>query len=100
MQADFGIIYTSHMQLELKITGKVQGVWYRDHTRKEALRLGLKGFARNETDGSVTIIATGKKEKLQQLREWCETGSPKSEVSSVEENWREDEASFAGFEIY
>ncbi|MDD3066734.1 MAG: acylphosphatase [Candidatus Gracilibacteria bacterium] len=100
MQADFGIIYTSHMQLELKITGKVQGVWYRDHTRKEALRLGLRGFARNEADGSVIVIAVGSKEKLQQLRKWCETGSPKSEVNSVIENWSEEEESFAGFEIY
>lgn len=94
------MLYSFSMQLELKITGKVQGVWYRDHTRKEALKLGLKGFARNEADGSVTVVATGNKEKLRQLAQWCETGSPKSSVNSVEENWSEDEASFAGFEIY
>lgn len=88
------------MQIQIKVTGKVQGVWYRDHTRKEALKLGLRGFARNEEDGSVTVVAVGKKEKLQQLADWCETGSPKSEVNFVETTWSEEEESFAGFEIY
>lgn len=70
--------------IRIKITGKVQGVSFRSSARREAKRLGLHGFARNESNGSVYIEAEGTHEKLQQFLEWCKGGSSAAEVESLE----------------
>ena len=44
---------------DITVQGKVQGVWFRDSTMKEAKRLGINGFVRNEPDGSVYVEAEG-----------------------------------------
>lgn len=80
------------------VTGKVQGVFYRQSTKEKAIAIGVKGMVRNENDGSVKIIATGSKEQLNALIEWCRQGPPKARVDSVnvkEEAYR----NFAGFSI-
>lgn len=70
------------------IRGRVQGVWFRDSTRRKALQLGLSGFAHNRADGSVEVIARGQPGSVQALCDWLWEGSPMSEVSSVEcEAW-------------
>lgn len=82
----------------IKVTGKVQGVWFRDSTRKKALELGLTGFVRNEADGSVYIEAEGEKDALDKLVAWCAVGPPKAEVERVA--LAEGEVkNFTGFEI-
>ena len=68
---------------KIKIEGKVQGVWFRDSTRKEANRLDLYGFVRNEADGSVYAEVEGSKDKLEEFEKWCHIGSEKSEVAKV-----------------
>lgn len=65
------------------ITGKVQGVFYRQSTKEKALALGLTGNVMNLPDQSVKIIATGTKEQLDQLINWCRQGPPKARVESV-----------------
>lgn len=74
----------SDHHLRIQITGKVQGVSFRSSARLEAERLGLHGFARNETDGSVYIEAEGSHKKLKEFLEWCKQGSPASRVVSIE----------------
>lgn len=69
--------------LNLKITGKVQGVWYRKSTHDEALRLGLKGFVRNEPDGSVYAEAEGPEDLLKEFVAWCKKGPMLARVSEV-----------------
>lgn len=68
-----------------RITGKVQGVYFRHSTRKEAERLGLLGVARNLPDGSVEVIAYGAHEAVANLRQWLERGPPMARVDGVEE---------------
>ncbi len=46
----------------LRVSGRVQGVWFRGFTREQALRLGLVGFARNLPDGSVEVVAQGRED--------------------------------------
>ena len=53
--------------LKISITGRVQGVFFRDSARMEANRLGVAGFARNEPDGSVYIEAEGEKDALDEF---------------------------------
>ncbi|MCB0489004.1 MAG: acylphosphatase [Cyclobacteriaceae bacterium] len=72
------------MHLSIRVSGKVQGVFYRASTRDKARSLGICGFVKNETDGSVYIEAEGDKEKLDQLVAWCKQGPPNAQVENVE----------------
>jgi len=76
--------------LNLKIYGQVQGVFFRANTQEEAQRLGLAGWVKNKVDGSVLIEAQGEKEKLEQLIDWCQKGSPNSQVEKIEIQWRKN----------
>lgn len=72
-----------HKTLEIRVTGKVQGVWYRQSTRDKALEFGLTGWVRNEPDGSVLILASGEPADLERLADWCRTGPPRARVSGI-----------------
>lgn len=67
-----------------RVTGRVQGVFFRDSTRERALKLGLTGSARNMPDGSVEVLACGRQDALEQLRAWLQSGPPMASVASVE----------------
>ena len=69
---------------QIRIQGKVQGVFYRHSAQTEAKRLGLAGIARNESGGSVYIEAEGSEETLKQFVEWCNEGPASADVSNVE----------------
>lgn len=83
-----------------RVTGRVQGVYFRHGTRIEADRLALRGFARNLPDGSVEVLAAGAPEALDALRAWLERGPPRARVDAVTELAPGGEgAPPAGFEI-
>lgn len=67
------------------VTGRVQGVWFRASTRDQALRLGIHGYARNLPDGSVEVVACGKKDTVQTLYLWLWQGPPQARVDAVKE---------------
>ena len=69
---------------QIKITGKVQGVWFRDSTLKKARELGVNGFVENQPDGSVYIEAEGTKSALDEFTKWCHEGPPFAKVEKVE----------------
>lgn len=66
------------------VHGRVQGVYFRDYTRREAQRLGVCGWVRNLIDGTVEVLAEGTPEAVDSLLAWLYTGSPMSEVSTVD----------------
>ena len=66
------------------VAGKVQGVWYRDTTRRTAQSLELTGHAVNLPDGTVEVIACGQESRVKILQEWLWQGSQYSNVTSVE----------------
>ncbi len=70
--------------LELKVYGRVQLVMFRDFIKRFAARLGLKGYVQNKSDGSVYILAFGKKEELEKLIKRAQKGSLLSRVGKVE----------------
>jgi acylphosphatase len=73
------------MQLaHIRVTGHVQGVVYRASAKREADRLGITGFARNEPDGSVRIDAEGSQTALHEFIDWCHIGPPMAEVDKVD----------------
>lgn len=68
---------------ELRVKGKVQGVWFRASAKDKALSLGLKGRVWNEKNGDVGIIVQGPEEKLTQFIEWCKEGPRLADVKEV-----------------
>lgn len=68
----------------LRITGKVQGVWYRGSTVEQAQALGLKGWVRNRSDGSVEALVQGPPQAVQALITWAHRGPELARVSKVE----------------
>lgn len=66
------------------VSGKVQGVFFRESARKQAENLGLHGLVRNLPDGRVHIEAEGTEENLNTFREWCANGPPRAVVEKVE----------------
>ncbi|MDQ3986977.1 MAG: acylphosphatase [Actinomycetota bacterium] len=66
------------------VSGRVQGVFYRDTCRREAERLGIVGSARNLDDGRVEVIAEGEESVVQQLIDWCRNGPSYADVDSVD----------------
>ncbi len=69
--------------ISILVTGKVQGVFYRQSTKEKAVALGLTGKVMNLHDGKVQIIATGSSESLDLLIAWCKQGPPKAIVKLV-----------------
>lgn len=82
----------------IRVTGKVQGVFYRQNTLEVAHSLGLKGYVQNCRDGSVLIEAEGREEVLEELVNWCKKGPDRAEVISVDVNLDEVK-SYEDFEI-
>jgi len=70
--------------VSITVTGKVQGVYYRQATKEKALELGLTGEIKNLRDGNVHIIVTGIQEQLKTFTDWCKKGPPRAVVAGVE----------------
>lgn len=83
----------------IRVRGKVQGVFFRQSTRQEALRLGLHGFVRNEPDRSVYIEVVGPGAAVEALIEWCHHGPQLARVATVEVAEGPEEAAFSSFEV-
>jgi acylphosphatase len=69
--------------ISIIVSGKVQGVWYRQSTKEKSITLGITGEVKNLPDGRVFIIATGIKEQLNKLVEWCRKGPEKAWVREI-----------------
>jgi acylphosphatase len=69
--------------ISITISGKVQGVYFRQSTKEKAKELGLTGQVKNLPDGSVHITATGTKEQLDKLEAWCRKGPSRAVVDNI-----------------
>lgn len=67
-----------------RVHGRVQGVWFRASAEREAARLGVAGFARNDADGSVTVEAEGSAGAVAAMEAWCRIGPTRAEVITVD----------------
>jgi len=66
------------------VSGRVQGVYFRASTRDHALRLGLRGYAKNLSDGSVEVVANGTADSLEKLAQWLWHGPATAKVTDVQ----------------
>lgn len=69
--------------LSIQIEGRVQGVFFRASTKEKADELNIKGFVRNENDGSVYIEAEGEENVLKEFTTWCKHGPSRAIVQNV-----------------
>lgn len=65
------------------VSGRVQGVWFRGSTRRQADALGITGYARNLNDGRVEVLACGPLAAVEQLKAWLWEGPSTAKVESV-----------------
>ena len=88
-----------NIRKRLIIEGRVQGVWFRDSTRREAVSLGLSGWVRNRRDGNVEALIEGPQEAVDQLVSWCRNGPPAATVTRVHEEQKAWQGDFNSFDI-
>ena len=81
------------------VSGRVQGVFFRDHTQKWASSLRLTGWVRNIRDGRVEAIAEGDKDKIEELISRLNEGPPSSQVDKVDVTWEEHKGEFKDFRV-
>lgn len=81
------------------VEGRVQGVWFRDSTRRQALTFNLTGWVRNLPDGSVEAMLYGAEADVSSMLEWLKEGSPQSRVDRLQIKERASSEQLDSFEI-
>ncbi len=82
----------------LLVSGRVQGVFFRDSCRRQAQALGVSGSADNLADGRVEVILEGERDPVEAMVDWCHGGSQYAQVTSVEVS-EEEPSGLDGFTI-
>lgn len=86
-------------RVHLFVSGRVQGVFFRDNTRKRAEAIGLKGWVKNLNDGRVEIVVEGSGKNLEGFIKWAEKGPLLARVDALEVKKEEYKEEFDSFEI-
>jgi acylphosphatase len=86
-------------RLSAIVHGRVQGVFFRDSTRTQAIALGLTGYVRNLPDGAVETVAEGAREALESLLAQLRVGPPSARVDRVDVQWGDQRGEFVRFEV-
>jgi acylphosphatase len=81
------------------VSGTVQGVYYRANTRDAAQEKSVDGWVRNLSDGRVEAVFEGSEEAVNEMVEWCYTGSPAADVEDVAVEYGEPEGE-DGFQVH
>lgn len=68
----------------IKVNGRVQGVFFRKSTQQKALELGVKGWVKNDPDGTVLVEMEGIPSAIMEMEEWLKHGPPMAKVESLE----------------
>lgn len=85
--------------LDIRIHGRVQGIFFRHSASELANYLGLKGFVRNEDDGSLYIEVEGEEKNLHKFLEWSRHGPPLAAVEKIEHSLSDSLKNFEDFKI-
>ncbi|MCW4000235.1 MAG: acylphosphatase [Candidatus Bathyarchaeota archaeon] len=81
------------------VGGKVQGVYFRQHTKRQAQIQGATGWVRNLEDGRVEAVFEGEEEAVRAMVEYCRHGPQSASVTAFEVSWEPYRGEFAGFEV-
>lgn len=86
-------------RVQVKIEGRVQGVFFRQSTADKARSLGLCGWVRNCRDGSVEALFEGEQNAVLEAVAWCHRGPDTALVTGVQQNWHPCQEACSGFRI-
>ena len=86
-------------RIEINVRGNVQGIFFRQKTKELAKKLNITGYAKNESDRSVVIVAEGELEKLYELLTWVRKGPKDSQVEMCTEKWKTATEEFLNFRV-
>jgi len=89
---------TDRVRAHVFVSGRVQGVYYRASTRDRAREAGVDGWVKNLDDGRVEAVFEGPERAVDEMVEWCRTGSRAARVENVELTTTVPEGE-AGFEV-
>jgi len=78
-----GIADDAPLALHLVVSGRVQGVGYREWARRQAVARGLRGWVRNRSDGTVEMVVAGAPDAVNEMAAICRSGPPLAEVAAV-----------------
>jgi acylphosphatase len=84
-------------RVHIFVYGLVQGVFFRSNTVSTAKRMGLTGWVRNRSNGSVEIDAEGDRKKLREFVEWCGHGPEGAKVDEIKKEWGKATGEFSDF---
>jgi len=87
------------IRVHVLIKGRVQGVFFRAETCREAIQLGVKGWVRNTWGSDVEAVFEGEEEAVKRMIAWCHKGPPAAVVEEVEEEWGKFRGEFDTFSI-
>ena len=81
------------------ISGNVQGVFFRDSTRRKADELDLNGWVKNTPDGRVEALFEGPSDAVNEMLDWCKEGPAQADVEDVDAEHEEPAEDLNGFEV-
>jgi acylphosphatase len=84
---------------QVRVKGRVQGVFFRQSTMEMARQLGLSGWVRNLREGSVEALFEGEHRRVEQAVAWCRQGPPRASVTEVTVLWLDGPAECTDFAI-
>lgn len=88
-----------HERAHVYISGRVQGVFFRDSTRHKANELDLNGWVKNMSDGRVEALFEGPSDAVQEMLDWCKEGPAQADVEDVDAEHEEPMEDLKGFEV-
>jgi len=86
-------------RVQMIVSGRVQGVFFRASVQREAKQLGLTGYVKNRLDSTVEIVAEGEEDLVKHLIAWAQNGPSTARVDKVETRWRSYTGEFSEFRI-
>lgn len=86
-------------QAHVFVEGKVQGVYFRDTTRKQAEEHAVEGWVRNLSDGRVEAVFQGDRGDVEAMIDFCHEGPPRARVEGVDAEWVDEDEDLAGFTV-
>lgn len=89
----------ARVRARILVSGRVQGVAFRQSAADEARRLGVNGWVRNLRDGRVEAEAEGERAAVDALVRWCHAGPPAARVDRVEVEWRSYAGDLGAFDV-
>ncbi len=85
--------------VRVMVYGRVQGVFFRAFASSHANELGLTGYARNQRDGTVEVVAEGERKQLEKLVDYLKIGPPAAKVEKVATDWLKYSGKYSSFTV-